>query len=238
MLNRSAPVLYFLHIYFDLILSIPSDYSLCFESLCYEHNSHNFSITTIDDISYSLPITYPYFLQLIQISYSLHITPTVYPYFLQVPHNSHNLPYLLQVIHNSYSLPIFPTIYPYLLQLNRLELVLTYSTRVACRTIPNKDMQLDTFRRKTGLTLTFRPRDVSGKFHDFVRTFQKATVTLTFAKRYTSKSSRYNTTMRYASYSLHARLRFSHWMHEESGGVCFVDLDLLISRCSCRLVII
>ena len=37
-------------------------------------------------------------------------------------------------------------------------------------------MCLDTFRGKTGLTLTFRPRDVYGKFHDFIRTFQKAAV--------------------------------------------------------------
>ena len=88
----------------------------------------------------------------------------------------------------------------------------------ACRTIPNKDMQLDTFRGKTGLTLTFRPRDVYGKFHDFVQTFQKAAVTLTFAKRHTSKSFRYNATMRYASYSLHVRLRFSLWMHELSSA--------------------
>ena len=99
---------------------------------------------------------------------------------------------------NSTSLP---TVYPYLL--HRFEPVLTYSTRVARE-------QLD--------LLTFRPRDVYGKFHDFVRTFQKAAVTLTFAKRYTSKSSRYNATMRYASYSLHARLRFSRWMHEISSA--------------------
>ena len=82
--------------------------------------------------------------------------------------------------------------------LNRFEPVLMHSTRVARE-------QLD--------LLTFRPRDVYGKFHDFVRTFQKAAVTLTFAKRYTSKSSRYNATMQYSSYSLHARLRFSRWMH-------------------------
>ena len=34
------------------------------------------------------------------------------------------------------------------------------------------------------------------------------------AKRHTSKSSQYNATMRYASYSLNARLRFSRCMHE------------------------
>ena len=83
-------------------------------------------------------------------------------------------------------------------------------------------------------------------------------VDLTFAKRYTSKSSRYNAMMRYASYSLHARLRFSRCMHEISSArfqsaswvkrrdfvrtfqkatVFFVDLDLLTSRCSCRLVV-
>ena len=44
-------------------------------------------------------------------------------------------------------------------------------------------------------------------------------LTLTFAKGDdTSKSSRYNATMRYASYSLHARLRFSRWMHELSSA--------------------
>ena len=81
------------------------------------------------------------------------------------------------------------------------------------------------------------------KRHDFIRTFQKATVfvlltlTLTFwprgvladswwnrryvdvdAKRNTSKGSRYNATMRYASYSLHARLRLSRCMHELSSA--------------------
>ena len=35
-------------------------------------------------------------------------------------------------------------------------------------------------------------------------------------KRHTSKSSRYNTMMRYASYCLHTRLRFSRCMHEHS----------------------
>ena len=49
-------VLYFSHTYFDLILPIPSGYSLCFESLCYEHNSYNLPIPTIYHISYSLPI--------------------------------------------------------------------------------------------------------------------------------------------------------------------------------------
>ena len=45
---------------------------------------------------------------------------------------------------------------------------------------------------------------------------RRSLLTLNFAKRHTSKSSRYNATMRYASYSLHARLRFSRWMHELS----------------------
>ena len=38
------------------------------------------------------------------------------------------------------------------------------------------------------------------------------------AKRHTSKSSQCNAMMRYASYSLHARLRFSHCMHEHSSA--------------------
>ena len=38
------------------------------------------------------------------------------------------------------------------------------------------------------------------------------------AKRHTSKSYRYNATMRYASYSLHARLRFSHCTYEFSSA--------------------
>ena len=79
------------------------------------------------------------------------------------------------------------------------------------------------------------------KRRDIVRTFQKATVfcflTLTFwprgvladswwnrryvgvdAKRHMSKSSLYNVMMQYASYSLHARLRFSRCMHEHSSA--------------------
>ena len=43
-------------------------------------------------------------------------------------------------------------------------------------------------------------------------------LTLTFAKRHTSKSSRYNAMMRYVSHSLHARLRLSRCMHELSSA--------------------
>ena len=38
------------------------------------------------------------------------------------------------------------------------------------------------------------------------------------AKRHISKSSRYNAMMRYASHSLHVRLRFSRSMHEHSSA--------------------
>ena len=38
------------------------------------------------------------------------------------------------------------------------------------------------------------------------------------AKRNTSKGSRYNATRQYASHSLHARLRFSRYMHELSSA--------------------
>ena len=65
-------------------------------------------------------------------------------------------------------------------------------------------------RRCFLLTLTFWPRGVladSWWNRQYVRVD---------AKRHTSKSSRYNAMMRYSSYSLHARLRFSRCMHEHS----------------------
>ena len=56
--------------------------------------------------------------------------------------------------------------------------------------------------------LTFGPRGV------YADSWQYRRYIGVDSKRLTSKSSRYNAMMRYASYSLHKRLRFPHCMHE------------------------
>ena len=149
-------------------------------------------------------------------------------------------------------------------RLNRFEPVLTYSTRVACRTIPNKDMQLDTFRGETGLTLTFWPFDLAMFMENSMTSFERS------RKRRWPWPSRNDIRRKVLDIMQRCNMRLIAYMHcyvlpagctkfrpldfsllaGWKGVTSFVrsrkrrclfcwpwPFDLLTSRCSCRLVV-